>query len=209
MRLTRQILLPLLATILLAGCATNPAGSGRIASPSSAKSDDGRQSVAAKRSYTAGLNAIRAGDLKTAHKILLAMTRTYPNLAGPHANLGIVYYEEGKPEQAEAAFKRALELSDKRPEVYNRLGILYRAQGRFAEARQAYERALKQDQRYANAHLNLGILYDLYLGNPNLALQHYEQYQALRGKEDRDVKKWISDLRRRAKTVSRTAKSSK
>jgi Flp pilus assembly protein TadD len=201
-------MLVLLAT-MLAACATNPGGSGRHASPSLGKSDDIKASVAAKRSYNAGLNAIRAGDLKTAHKILLGMTRTFPNLAGPHANLGIVYYEQGKAEQAEAAFKRALELNDKRPEIYNRLGILYRSQGRFAEARQAYERALKRDQRYANAHLNLGILYDLYLGNPNLALQHYEQYQASRGNEDRVVKKWISDLRRRTKTVSRTAKSSK
>lgn len=152
---------------------------------------------------------MRSGDLKVARKTMLAITKQHPNLSGPHANLGIIYYEQGKAKKAEAAFKHALRLNSKRPEVHNRLGILYRSQGRFRDARVSYEIALKRDKNYTNAHLNLGILYDLYLGKPNKALHHYQLYQSAQKKKDRAVKKWIIDIKRRVKPVTRSARASR
>ena len=49
---------------------------------------------------------------------------------------------------------------------------------------------------YALAHYNLGVLNELYLQRLETALQHFETYQSLVG-EDKQVEKWISDLRRR------------
>jgi hypothetical protein len=54
------------------------------------------------------------------------------------------------------------------------------------------------------AHYNLGVLNELYLQRLDAALQHFERYQALAG-GDRQVEKWIADLKRRVAANQRTA----
>ncbi|UCE89659.1 MAG: tetratricopeptide repeat protein, partial [Pseudomonadota bacterium] len=81
--------------------------------------------------------------------------------------------------------------------AYNHLGIVHRQRGDFKKAQDAYRQALKIEPDYALAHRNLGILYDLYMGDLSRALKHYERYQALTGGDDRQVDKWIVDLKRR------------
>ena len=49
---------------------------------------------------------------------------------------------------------------------------------------------------YAPAHLNLGVLYDLYLGEPQKALEQFEHYLALAG-ENKQVAGWVIELRKR------------
>ncbi len=78
----------------------------------------------------------------------------------------------------------------------NAQGIAQRKQGKFAEAEAAYRHALDADPNYAPAHLNLGILCDLYRGQPQEALPHFEQYVALTG-ENKRVSGWIAELRKR------------
>ena len=73
---------------------------------------------------------------------------------------------------------------------------------KFEEARDNYEKALKIDPNYAYAHLNYGILLDLYLGELDNALDHYQTYQKLAPEEDKEVEKWIVDLERRIKRAS-------
>jgi lipoprotein NlpI len=53
------------------------------------------------------------------------------------------------------------------------------------------------DPNYAYAHLNYGILLDLYLGELENALAHYQKFQQLTPEEDKEVTKWIVDLERR------------
>ena len=52
----------------------------------------------------------------------------------------------------------------------NELGIVERKLGKFAEAEAAYQRTIAAEPNYAPAHLNLGVLYDLYLAQPQKAL---------------------------------------
>ena len=82
--------------------------------------------------------------------------------------------------------------------------MILRRQGKFAEAESSYTRALDSDPDYALAHYNLGILNDLYFRRLDIALLHYEAYQALAG-EDKQVARWIADLKRRLGTDERTA----
>jgi lipoprotein NlpI len=77
------------------------------------------------------------------------------------------------------------------------MGVVNRERGDFKSAKQNYQQALKIDTHYAKAHLNLGILADLYLQDYALALDHFEQYQALQKTPDKRVKGWITDLERR------------
>ena len=60
--------------------------------------------------------------------------------------------------------------------AFNQLGIVYRKLGRFKEADDAYQRAVQIDPNYAIAYLNLGVLCDLYLQQPQRALEAYERY---------------------------------
>ncbi|NIM22346.1 MAG: tetratricopeptide repeat protein [Candidatus Latescibacteria bacterium] len=155
--------------------------------------------------YERALAAMRSKREKQAERMLLAMTRSYPELAGPYVNLGIIYYRTGRLREAELAFKEAIEISPNRADVYNHLGIVLRENGRFSEAREVYEHALQLDPLYAYARLNLGILFDLYLLDADSALHHYELYQSLASSPDEDVAKWIVDLKRRMRRSQKTA----
>ena len=125
------------------------------------------------------------------------LTLAYPDYAGPHVNLAIVFMATERDADAQAALNTALSLNPQHAQAHNQLGILARRQGRFADAEQAYEAALVADPNYALAHYNLGVLLDLYLHRAADALAHYEAYQALLPEPDKTVAKWIVDLRRR------------
>ena len=74
----------------------------------------------------------------------------------------------------------------------------------FGTTMTAYLKAVTVSPDYALAHYNLGVLNELYLQRLDAALQHFEAYQALVG-EDKQVAKWITDLRRRTAANQRTA----
>jgi len=138
----------------------------------------------ARQQYDDAIAAMRSGNIPQAKNILSNLTQSYPDIAGPYVNLGIIHF---RPESAVSL---------------NHLGIIYRGKGKFEEARVSYEKALKIDPDYAYAHLNYGILLDLYLGELDNALDHYQTFQKLAPEEDKEVEKWIVDLERRIKRAS-------
>ncbi len=87
----------------------------------------------------------------------------------------------------------------------NLAGVSLRRSGKFAEARAAYERALALDPTCADAERNLAILQDLYLDDPSAALPHYERYQLLTQGSDTQVTAWLTELKARLGSVTRTA----
>ena len=147
--------------------------------------------------YKYALSLIRSGQTNKAISTLEQLSRRQPKLAGPHTNLGILYLKKAKLAKAAGALEKAVEMNPANASAQNHLGIVYRKQGKFKEALVAYRNALQVDPSYATAHLNIGILYDLYLGQLSQALNHYQKYQSLTGKSDKQVTKWIVDLERR------------
>jgi len=146
--------------------------------------------------YVMGVNSYKAGDTKTSESIFFAMTKAYPELPGPHANLGMVHIKKGEFDKAEAAFNKSLTLKANQPEVYNQLGILYRNRGQFDKALQSYQTGLKLAPDNPNLLLNLGILYDLYLNQPQEALKQWQHYKKLVS-DDKQVEIWIADINQR------------
>ncbi|MCE4552928.1 tetratricopeptide repeat protein [Roseateles cellulosilyticus] len=217
-------LLALVAALVLGGCASKPVSKGAApaaavmaAAPASA-TETARVPAAepevvvtpvAQRSFDDARGLMRAGRTAEAERALLALTKSDPGLAGPHANLGILYRDSGgRLEPAITELELAVKLSPRQPALHNELGLAYRQAGRFGHARQAYEQALALDPNHAAAVLNLGILLDLYLGDGPRALAQYERYLALTPQGDAAVTKWIAELKNR-KSVATVASKEK
>jgi tetratricopeptide (TPR) repeat protein len=129
------------------------------------------------------------------------MTQSYPELPGPHANLGLLHRNANQLAEAEAALAKATELAPWDAQIWTEYGVTLRQAGKFTEARAAYERALQANPSYAPAHRNLGVLLDLFLDDPLTAQTELETYTTLTG-EDKPVSGWIAELRSRNKVAT-------
>lgn len=140
---------------------------------------------------------LQDGQYTDAEVLLLDITSSQPELAGPWINLGQVYVAQGQPEEARRAFEAAVRANPYNCTAYNELGLLARVNGDFEAAEAHYLDCLERVPGNDAAHLNLGILYELYLGRLTDALINYRQYQSLQSQPDRRVKGWVMDLERR------------
>ena len=177
--------------------AAAPAGKS-AAAPAAVAAEPAPVSPAAQRAYDSARQALAAGRTAEAERAFVALTKSNPELAGPHANLGLIHRQAGRSAEAVAALEKAVQLSPQRADLHNQLGIAYRAAGDFARAKASYERSITLDANHAAAVLNLGILYDLYLWDGARALELYDRYLQLVPGGDDQVQRWVSDLRNRS-----------
>ncbi len=150
----------------------------------------------AAQQYAQALQLMKSGRNTDAELELKELVVGYPQLTGPQLNLGLLYLRDSRLPEAEAMFKAALELKPANVVASNELGIVERRLGKFAEAEAAYQRTIATEPNYAPAHLNLGVLYDLYLAQPQKALDEFERYIEIVG-ENKQVAGWVVELRKR------------
>jgi len=199
---------------VLAGCATNGKVKPTTVSqePSLEKGftivqlKDGRQGFiitevpqmdeASRKDFERAIAMMKDQDYGQAIDILEKIIEKSPGVTAPYIDIAIAYRHIGKPEKAEEHLKAALHLVPDHPVASNEYGLLCRQTGRFDEARGIYEKAITSFPDYYPIHRNLGILCDLYLNDPECALEHYEIYSEAKP-EDKQVKLWIADLRAR------------
>ena len=141
--------------------------------------------------------AMLAGDYAAAENDLTWLVEAHPKLSGPYLNMALLYVQTERVAEAEPWFQRAIAANERNLNAYNQYAIYLRQQGRFDDAETQYQRALTVWPAHPESHLNLGILYDLYRGEWDKALTHYQRYQALQTEPDRRVAGWIIDLERR------------
>jgi Flp pilus assembly protein TadD len=192
-------LLLAICLLLQAACSSMPAGQQSTAS---------KQAITPllQADYLEAITLMQRHEWQSAQQQLLPITVSHPQLSGPWLNLGITYLQLGDASAAEAAFRQSLDANPGNIEACNQLGVLSRRAGNLDEARRFYEAALLHDPDYPDAHWNLGILHDQYLSNPQLALQHYERYQAITGSGDPQLQGWINALRLHDRAETMTAK---
>jgi tetratricopeptide (TPR) repeat protein len=152
--------------------------------------------VRAAQQYSQALQLMKSGRTTDAELEFKQLIVSYPQFAGPQVNLGLLCLHDSRLPEAEAAFKAALERSPTNAVAGNELGIVERKLGKFAEAETAYQRTIAAEPNYAPAHLNLGVLYDLYLAQPQKALDEFERYIEIAG-ENKQVAGWVIELRKR------------
>ncbi len=150
----------------------------------------------AAQQYADAVKLMRGGRTGDAELEFKQLAAAYPQFAGPQVNLGLIYLQSSRLSDAEAAFKAALDRNPANNVAGNELGIVERKMGKFTDAEAAYQRSIASAPDYAPAYLNLGVLYDLYLSEPQKALDQFEHYLQLAG-ENKQVSGWVVELRKR------------
>ncbi len=139
---------------------------------------------------------MKAGRNTDAELEFKQLVLAYPDFTGPQVNLGLLYLRSSRYSDAEAAFHAALARNPDNAVASDELGITERKLGKFAEAEAAYQHTIAVEPNYAPAYLNLGVLYDLYLAQPQKALEQFEHYLTLAG-DNKQVAGWVIELRKR------------
>lgn len=144
----------------------------------------------AEAHYNLGCLWLDQGKWEPAKGEFTAYTLHRPNSADGWLKLGLAQFRQsqaataslrGAPlAAAEKSFNEGLRLSPNNPEALTGLGLVRVQRGRAPEAAQFFKRALEAQPAYAAALLNLAIVEQQYLGHPQLALEKYRQYLALK-----------------------------
>jgi len=76
-----------------------------------------------------------------------------------HRNLGAMLFLDGKLDEAEPEFKKALELNPTEEMAHNNLGLIYANENKLSEAEDEYKKELEINPYYDNGFFNMGLLY--------------------------------------------------
>jgi len=174
----------------ISGCVTQSGNSSRIKSQNVAVSGN------VQRTFDQALQLLEQEQYDTAIALLQNVIEQEQRLTAPYINLAMAYRHKGDDKLAEENLLKALEIDHTQPVANNELGIIYRKQGRFTDAKQVYTNALSEYPDYLPVIKNLGILCDLYMRDPQCALEQFEKYQR-QVPDDKTIKVWIADLKTR------------
>ena len=150
------------------------------------------------RSYKQALYALRDNKLQQAEILLKDVIKNNPGLAGPHVNIGLIYFKESQIVLAKEYLRKAIELNSHNPYAYNILGIIKNQEGDFYKAKEYFLLAIKYKKNYAKAHFNIALLYDIYFHNTEKSINHYTEYLSIinkQGIKDKQTFNWLKELK--------------
>lgn len=75
-----------------------------------------------------------------------------------HRNLGAMDYLDGKLDEAQKEFEKALEINYEEPMTYGNLGLIYLDRGDFDKAESEFNLEMEFNYLYDKALFNLGLL---------------------------------------------------
>jgi len=148
--------------------------------------------------YKEALYALRDNKLDSAEILLNDIIEKHPSLAGPRANLGLIYHQKGKTAQAKQSLEKTITLNPKNPYAYNILGIIENNKGNFSSAEKYFLLAIKYKTDYSKAHYNIALLYDIYFHELQKSIHHYQEYLSIiskKGIKDKQTADWLQQLK--------------
>ena len=133
-----------------------------------------------ERRYIEAVLLTRAQKTNEALPIFLDLAKQYPDDRMVQMLLGQVYINLGKPDEAKAAFERAIKLDGTTPRVYTFLGNIELLNGNYAKAQELFKASLaKQVKNSAPFGPNYGMAYSyVYQGDIKSAVKTLEAYAA-------------------------------
>lgn len=182
---------------LISGCST-------IVEPDTGKNNDISNNVrqvskSEIQDYRHAITELNNNNLDKAETLLLDFVKNRPELAGPWANLGLLYIKKRQYKKAEGMLNNALEQNSKLPQAHNLLGVIENQRGNIRNAEEYFTSAIQYKEKYAIAHYNLALLYDIYLQDVNKAIRHYSRYLELVKNGDKRTADWLEQLRNSVK----------
>ena len=146
--------------------------------------------------YRKAITLLNSNKLDKAKEIFVEFKSERPELAGPYANLAVIYLKKNDPDKALELVKIAVEKNPKLPYALNLLAYLEQMNGEIALALNHYKQAIKNKNDYAIAHYNIALLYDIYLQDIDSAITHYERYMKLINNKDKNTADWLEQIKR-------------
>jgi tetratricopeptide (TPR) repeat protein len=98
----------------------------------------------------------------------------YPNSSIARNNLGSLYLDRGRYDEAIAELKASAELKPTYVDPHVNLGVAYLDLNKLEEAQKELEQAIRLDPNTPKAHLNLGVIAEK-TGNLDAAFFHYKE----------------------------------
>lgn len=114
---------------------------------------------------------IKESDPKTAKKLYKRALALQPTFADAHYNLGVLYAENSKLEQALVSYNLAVHFNPNLTEALNNIGVVYKDLGNLEMALEHYKRALQCNKQHHQTHNNIAVVYTL-LGHVDVAAEH-------------------------------------
>jgi tetratricopeptide (TPR) repeat protein len=115
-----------------------------------------RDPLGAEPYHMQALIAYSEGRMDDAGVMILEATTRNDTDPAMHANCGAIMNLLGRPQEAEAACRHAIDLEPSNAESYNNLAVSLEVQGRLDEAQDAAVRAIELNPQYVEACTNLG-----------------------------------------------------
>ncbi len=135
-----------LAALMLGGCVSTGADR-RTDSPASAQE-------AARINTDLGIGYFRQGRTEMAIERLERALEQDSRYSPAYSALAVIYQQIGETERAERAFRSALRLSDRNPDLQNSYGVFLCNEGRYREADDFFNRAAR-DRLYTTPEVAL------------------------------------------------------
>lgn len=98
-----------------------------------------------------------------------------PNSLAAWLELGNLYFDTGKFQDAIRAYTRYLSLNPNSPDVWTDLGVMYRRSGNPAEAVSSFDKAIELNPQHEQARFNKGIVQFYDLGNREAAILTWQE----------------------------------
>ncbi len=99
------------------------------------------------------------GELQKAEFELKTAIELSPDYAEAYSNLGLVYKQEKRYDEALANFTKATQLKPDYASAYNHIGTVYIAQQKYDDAIKAIRTAIAKNRTFADAYYDLGLAY--------------------------------------------------
>ncbi len=136
--------------------------------------------------YKSGSFSSRQADMPAANMSIsteqsarmLALEREVekdPDNLAAWLELGNLYFDTRKYQDAIRAYNKYLSLNPNNPDVWTDLGVMYRRNGDPAQAISSFDKAIELDPRHEQAYFNKGIVQLHDLGDREAALQTWQE----------------------------------